>query len=374
MFLLVVIAFFPFAKQTTFSGQKIAEYMVVAFTIITSFKLLIFLYLKRYRITTGSNRRNVIIVGYTPQAINLKELFDSRIDYGYNFLGYFSDNYKNENIVGKLNDIKQFSEKNGVNDIYCSINELNNAQLKELIAFAELNNKTIKFIPDTKEIFSKNLRIDYYEVFPLLSLRKTPLYEPVAYLSKRVFDILFSSLVILLLMSWLIPLLAILIKLESKGPVFFKQSRAGMNGEHFYCYKFRSMQVNDTTEQLAVRNDPRVTRIGRFIRKTSIDEMPQFLNVFKGEMSVVGPRPHIGSINELYTSKIKKYFFRHSVKPGITGLAQVRGARGEITEDVDMINRIKYDVFYIENWSMLLDIKIIIQTVVNMITGDEKAY
>lgn len=374
LFLLVVIAFFPFQKTTIFSGQKITEYMIAAFSLIGIFKFLLFYYLKRYRITTGSNYRNVIIVGFTQEAINLKELFDKRADYGYRFFGYFSDTKKNAQIVGGLDDIKDFATLNNIDDIYCSINELNNAMLKDLVEYAELNNKTIKFIPDTKEIFSKNLRIDYYEVFPVLSLRKTPLHDPVASLIKRIFDIVFSLLVVTLLLSWLIPLMAILIKLESRGPVFFKQSRAGVNGEHFSCYKFRSMQVNNNTERITVKGDPRITRIGKFIRKTSIDEMPQFLNVLLGDMSVVGPRPHIGSINTMYTGRIKKYFFRHSVKPGITGLAQVRGARGEINADEDMINRIKYDVFYIENWSLLLDLKIIIQTVSNMITGDEKAY
>jgi putative colanic acid biosynthesis UDP-glucose lipid carrier transferase len=180
--------------------------------------------------------------------------------------------------------------------------------------------------------------------------------------------------VIVFLLSWLVPLLAILIKLESKGPVFFKQGRPGLDEQEFNCYKFRSMRMNMTTEKEASKNDPRVTKIGRFLRKTSIDELPQFLNVLLGEMSVVGPRPHLWSQNKIYGNKVKKYMIRHYVKPGITGLAQVRGYRGEIETDEDMINRIKYDVFYIENWSFLLDIKIIIQTVVNIFKGEDKAY
>jgi len=374
LFLLVVIAFFPFAKNTEFSGSAIANYLMAAFSIIAAFKYLMFYYLKHYRISTGSNLRNVVIIGHTPQAMRLKDLFDQRPDYGYHFLGYFSDRATGPQIIGKVSEIKNYTVTNNVDDIYCSLNELTNAQLKDLVEFAGLNEKVIKFIPDTKEIFSRNLRIDYYEVFPLLSLQKTPLHEPVAVFTKRIFDIVFSSLVILLLLSWLIPLFAILIKLESKGPVLFKQIRAGIDEKKFYCFKLRSMHINYETEQLAVKNDPRVTRVGRFIRKTSIDELPQFFNVLLGDMSVVGPRPHIYLINDTYSNKIKKYFFRHSVKPGITGLAQVRGSRGEINADEDMVNRIKYDVFYIENWSLLLDIKIIIQTVVNIFMGDEKAY
>lgn len=374
LFLLCVIAFFPFAKNTIFSGQAIAKYLVTAFAAIAAFKFLTFYYLRRYRVTTGSNYRTAIIVGYTPQAIRLKEVFETRPDYGYRFSGFFSDKKTNSEVVGKTADIESYVIENNVDEIYCSLNEISNAQLKALVEFADANQKVIKFIPDTEGIFSKNLRMDYYEMFPVLSLKKTALHDPFAQIVKRTFDIIFSLLVMILVLSWLAPILALLIKLESKGPVFFKQSRPGINEEEFFCYKFRSMQMNERTEQSVVKNDPRVTRIGKFIRKTSIDEMPQFLNVLKGEMSVVGPRPHLWSQNNLYSSRIKKYMVRLYVRPGITGLAQVRGSRGEISTNEDMMFRIKYDVFYIENWSLLLDFKIIVQTVVNIFMGDEKAY
>ena len=232
----------------------------------------------------------------------------------------------------------------------------------------------MKFIPDTKEIFSKNLRIDYYELFPVLSLQRTELHNPFIKQVKRTFDVLFSFFVILFILSWLMPLLALLIKIESKGPIFFKQGRPGLDEKEFFCYKFRSMFVNGTTEKEVSRNDPRVTKMGKFMRKTSIDELPQFFNVLIGDMSVVGPRPHLWSQNKAYSNRIKKYMVRHYVKPGITGLAQVKGFRGEIETEEDMINRIKFDVFYIENWSLIMDIKIIIQTVVNIFKGEEKAY
>lgn len=374
IFTLVIIAFFPFAKNTVFSGHRIAEFIAMVFGFITIFKFLMFYALKQHRIASGKNLRKVIIIGCTPQALRLKGLFETRVDYGYHFMGFFSDKKTNVEVKGKTADIPAYATENNIDDIYCSLNDISNTNLKDLIAYAEENDKTIKFIPDSNEIFSKNLRIDYYEFFPLLSLQQSPFDEPLAKIAKRVFDIAFSFSVIVLLLSWLTPIIAIFIRAESKGPIFFKQSRAGINGEHFSCFKFRSMQVNDRTHQLAVKNDPRVTRVGRFIRKTSLDEMPQFLNVFLGDMSVVGPRPHIEPINTKYGDRIKKYVLRHRVKPGITGLAQVRGARGEINTDEDMINRIKYDVFYIDNWSILLDIKIIIQTVVNIFQGDEKAY
>ncbi|MHA3788481.1 undecaprenyl-phosphate glucose phosphotransferase [Flavobacterium hauense] len=373
VYLLTVIAFFPFAKYVAFESEPILLYGFTVFLSVTIFKFAMFLYLKKYRLG-GSNIRKTIIIGYTPESLRLKDFFENNPDYGYKFMGFFSDRrHDNVAMTGKVAEIEGFITENAVDEIYCSLNEVSNLKVRELVAFCDANDKTLKFIPDTKQIFSRNLVIDYYESFPVLSLRKTPLHEPVAIFVKRIFDIGFAFLVTLLVLSWLTPIMALLIRLESRGPVFYKQIRAGINEKEFSCYKFRSMQINDQMDKLAVKNDPRVTKVGKFIRKTSIDELPQFLNVLKGDMSVVGPRPHIYSINHRYSVKIKKYGARHTVKPGITGLAQVKGFRGEITGDEDMINRIRYDVFYIENWSILLDIKIILQTVVGMF-GDEKAY
>jgi putative colanic acid biosynthesis UDP-glucose lipid carrier transferase len=374
VFVLVVIAFFPFSNEVDFSVRAIIFFSVSSLLLITLSKFLLFYYLKEYRIITGLNYRRTIIIGYSPEAIRLKKLFETRNDFGYRFLGYFSDKKSNKNIIGKLIDIKPFVIENHVDEIYCSLNEVPNESLEDLIDFADENNKRIKFIPDTKEIFSKNLKIDFYEIFPVLSIQKTTLHDPVNKLFKRVFDIIFSITIIIGFLSWIAPFLAILIKLESKGPVFFKQGRPGIDENEFFCYKFRSMKINITTETETSKNDPRVTRIGKIIRKTSIDEMPQFLNVLLGDMSVVGPRPHLWSQNKVYGNRINKYMARHCVKPGVTGLAQVSGFRGEIETDNDMRNRIKFDIFYIENWSVLLDIKIIFQTIYNVLKGEEKAY
>lgn len=374
LFLLIVIAFFPFSNQAVFEPVCISLYIVYSLLLITGSKFFLFYCLKKYRLIVGNNFRFAVIVGYTPESMQLKELFETRKEYGYQFLGYFSDKKINSEIKGNLLDLKTFVKANQVDEIYCSLNEVSNTQLKDLLEFANENNKTIKFIPDTKDIFSKNLKIDYYDFFPVLSLKETLLNEPTIKIFKRCFDIVFSLTVIIAILSWLAPLLAILIKLESKGPVLFKQGRPGIGEKQFYCYKFRSMRMNGTTETEALKNDPRVTKIGKLIRKSSIDEMPQFVNVLFGDMSVVGPRPHLWSQNKIYGSKIKKYMMRHYVKPGITGLAQVSGYRGEVEIEKDMINRIKMDVFYIENWSLILDLKIIYLTVVNIIKGDKKAY
>jgi putative colanic acid biosynthesis UDP-glucose lipid carrier transferase len=179
----------------------------------------------------------------------------------------------------------------------------------------------------------------------------------------------------LFLLSWLIPILWVLVKIESKGPLFFKQNREGLNGEQFLCYKFRSMKLNEKSDKVHTsRNDNRVTKIGAFLRKTSIDELPQFFNVLEGAMSVVGPRPHLKSLSQEYQKEVGDYLKRHVVKPGITGLAQVSGYRGEIKKKSDIKNRIRLDIFYIENWSFFLDLKIVLKTIFNVFKGDEKAY
>ena len=374
LFSLLIIAFFPFSKEVVFSENALSRYIIFSFILITISKSILFYYLKKYRIITGSNYRNIVIIGFTTESIRLKELFEERNDYGYRFLGYFSNKKNKAEILGDLDYLKTFVIENKVDEIYCALDEMTNEQLADIVEFSDANEIEIKFIPGLKEIFSKKLKINYYEVFPVLSLQKTVLHDPVIKLVKRIFDIVFSLIILVFILSWFVPLLTLLIKLESKGPVFFKQGRPGLDEKEFFCYKFRSMKLNETTETEASKNDPRVTKIGRIIRKTSIDELPQFINVFFGDMSVVGPRPHLWSQNKSYGNKINKYMVRHYIKPGITGLAQVKGFRGEIESDEDMRCRIKLDVFYIDNWSLILDIKIIVQTVLNILKGEKKAY
>lgn len=219
------------------------------------------------------------------------------------------------------------------------------------------------------------MTLKFIDTIPVISLR----YEPLQHFSnrfmKRSFDLIFSSLVLVLLFPFILLIFGTLIKLSSKGPIFFKQKRTGINGKEFYCYKFRSMKLNDVANsKSATVNDPRVTKIGQFMRKTSVDELPQFLNVFKGEMSIVGPRPHMIQHTSLYSMLIDRFMVRHLVKPGITGWAQVSGFRGETKILADMEGRVRKDVWYIENWSFFLDVKIIFLTIVNVIIGEERAY
>ena len=371
VFSIILYAFIGFFKQPNISRLALGQYLAFVFFIITFFKFLVYYLLNRYRVALGGNYRNVVVIGDTEKARQLVTIFNKRLEFGFKCKKQFL--VKGEDF--SLQKSISYIVENNIDEIYASIGDLSNKQINRLIDFADNNLKELKFIPDNKEIFAKKLKYEYYDYIPIISLRDIPLKAPVNKFVKRLFDVLFSSAVIIFLLSWLTPLLAILIKLESKGPVFFKQARNGFNYEEFDCYKFRSMKPNDKAHLYQVsKNDSRITKVGSFMRKTSIDELPQFFNVLFGDMSVVGPRPHMVSHTNMYAESVDKFMVRHFVKPGITGLAQISGFRGEVETDKDIINRVKYDIFYIENWSILLDIKIAFQTFLNAIKGDEKAY
>lgn len=371
LFLLFVFAFSGLYHELKIYPRPIVKYTLLCFLGITIFKFTIFYLLQRYRVSLGGNYRTTVILGLNKKTSALQSFFTKNPEYGYSHKKTF--NFKNKEY--SLEDCFKYIVDEGIDEIYCSISELTNSEIADVVDFADNNLKILKFIPDSKEIYSKKLQYEYYDYIPVLTLRNIPLEEYANTIIKRTFDIVFSSFVIVFVLSWLTPIIAILIKLESKGPVFFKQSRNGFNYKEFNCYKFRSMMPNkDAHLYQATRDDQRVTKVGKFIRKTSIDELPQFFNVLFGDMSVVGPRPHMVSHTNMYAKKIDKFMVRHFVKPGITGLAQTSGFRGEVETDKDIIGRVKYDIFYIENWSLLLDLKIIFQTFVNAIKGDDKAY
>lgn len=370
-YFLLLYAFIGFFKQPNISRLALGQYFTFVFFTVSAIKFLSYFLFKEYRERVKGNLRNVVVIGKNKKTDQLITVFNERRGYGYHFLKQFSPTDMDFDMEKCLKHIIE----NNVDEIYCSVSELKNEQLTKFINFADNNLKTLKFIPDNKNIFAKKLKFEYYDYIPVLSLRDIPLHSPINAFLKRSFDVAFSLIIIFGLLSWLIPLIAIIITLESKGPVFFRQSRNGIDNREFYCYKFRSMAPNEDADNYsATKNDMRVTKVGRFIRRTSIDELPQFYNVLFGTMSVVGPRPHMVKHTNEYSASIDKYMVRHFVKPGITGLAQVRGYRGEIENDADILNRIKFDIFYVENWSMFLDIKIMIQTVINAFKGEAKAY
>ena len=369
LFTLIVFAFFGFYPELDIEPFRVLKYVLICFSLIALTKITIYYLLQKYRADFGGNFRKTVIFGASKNAIALENFFNTSPEYGYMHLKTFDVKKK------EIEDYFDYIKEENVDEVYCSISELSNSQINEIVDFADNNLKILKFIPDNKEIYSKRLKYEYYDYIPILSLRTIPLEDSFNMIVKRVFDIIFSSLVIIFVLSWLTPVIALFIKLESRGPVFFKQSRNGFNYKEFDCYKFRSMTPNKNAHlHQATRGDQRVTKVGKFIRKTSIDELPQFFNVLFGDMSVVGPRPHMVSHTNMYAKKIDKFMVRHFVKPGITGLAQISGFRGEVESDKDIIGRVKYDIFYIENWSLLLDLKIVFQTFINAIKGEEKAY
>lgn len=372
LFILVVFAFFGFYNQFSIHPNTVFKYVLITFLLITAFKLTIYYLLKKYRTVLGGNYRNTVIIGKNKKTEQLEKFFIDNPEYGYQLQKVF-DLRGDEKV--EIEDCFEYIQKNEVDEIYSSVAELTNKEILKLIDFADNNLKILKFLPDNKEIYTKKLEFDYYGYLPILSLRKIPIQEPLNLFFKRLFDIIVSVFVIVGLLSWLTPILAILIKLDSKGPIFFKQKRNGLDYEEFYCYKFRSMKPNPLADLYQVtKGDLRITRMGKFLRKTSIDELPQFINVLKGDMSVVGPRPHMVSHTHMYAERIDKFMVRHFIKPGITGLAQVSGYRGEVETDEDIINRVRLDIFYLENWSLLLDLKIVFQTIYNALKGEEKAY
>lgn len=380
LFSLIVFSFFGIFQEMARPLKQISAYLTVVFLTILAAKLSIYFLLQHYRKYLGGNYRSTIIIGNSSKAQQLAEFFDQHPNYGYHLKKTFpieiTPNTDTRSNDKALKDGLRYIMEEEINEIYCSMASVEDHQVKMLVDFADNNLKVLKFIPDSnKDIFTKQFKLDYYDYIPVLSRRNLPTEEPVNKFAKRVFDIIFSSLVIIFLLSWLTPLLAIIIKLNSRGPVFFRQLRNGLDYEEFYCYKFRSMKVNkEANTKLMSKNDSRVTSVGEFLRKTSMDELPQFFNVFIGNMSTVGPRPHMLSVSDEYAENFDKFMVRHLVKPGITGLAQVSGYRGEMETDQDVINRLKYDVFYVENWSLMLDIKIIIQTIFQVLKGDERSY
>jgi putative colanic acid biosynthesis UDP-glucose lipid carrier transferase len=349
---------------------KIVKYALLIFIFVSFVKILTFFSLKKFRSYFGGNYRKTIVIGHCTESTNLEKYFKLNKDAGYLHKHSFNDP---SHII--LTEIFSYILEHEIDEVYCSLKNVDDRMVKSLIDYCDNNLITIKFIPQSTKIYSKKLIFDNYDTIPILSLRKVPLKDNINKFFKRLFDIIISLVVIVFILSWLTPILALLIKSQSKGPVFFRQIRNGINYKEFYCYKFRSMVVNnDADKTQATRHDVRVTPLGKLLRKSSLDEMPQFINVLFGEMSVVGPRPHMTKENNKYNSTVQKYMLRHVIKPGITGYAQVNGFRGEVENESDIINRVKCDIYYLENWSLLLDVKIMFKTIINSIVGEDKAY
>lgn len=381
---LLIFVIGPFFLSFTFSIISFSSTFIINSFILFAVLILTwkasFLTIRKYRRKFWLEYKKIVIVGASTVGRDLYSHLLENPHLGYKVEGLFDDNLsqnvaEQQRLLGKVEDCFRYALSNGVTEVFCALpgNELK--KIHGLMEQADKHMIRFRLVPDLKILFDKNVMLEVCGHMPILTPRKEPLEKKTNEIIKRSFDILFSSLVILFLLSWLIPIIALIIKLDSKGPVFFKQLRSGKGNKPFYCYKFRSMRVNaDSDKRQAIRGDWRITKVGAILRKTSLDELPQFFNVLMGEMSVVGPRPHMLQHTQDYSVVINNFMVRHFLTPGITGWAQVNGYRGETRETRAMANRVEADLWYLENWSLFLDLKIILLTVWQVFRGSENVF
>jgi len=340
--------------------------LIFTFSVII-YRLMVHGLLDIYR-TYGGNIKNIAIIGYDKKGINLYNTILNNPHLGYRSKGVFYKKSKSKYDIPYMGKISDFI--NGIenySEAYIS-DEIPNKVKKEIIQECDLNLVKVRILPELVNYQFKNFFISKLIDIPVIEINDLPLDKWYNKFFKRIFDIAISSFVIVFILSWLIPLFGIIIKIQSRGPILFTQSRNGQNGLPFKCYKFRSMIVNKNSDKVfADHNDIRLTKFGRFIRVSALDELPQFINVFTGEMSIIGPRPHPILLNKEYEEKIQKFNKRHQFKPGITGLAQISGYRGKIKNYNDMNSRVKLDRYYFKNWSLWFDFKIFAKTILKMI-------
>lgn len=378
LWLAVIMMYLFFLQQTELSRVFIISVILLSgsFILLNRF---IYLLLRHYFRHGEHLSRKVIILGYNDMAKKLATYLEEE-SLNTQIMGFCEEESKVHElstypILGNISNAMTVSKKMDVNEIYSTIAPEQEKVIYDLIKQADQECIRFRIIPDLSFIIKQSVHINYLRDLPVLSMRSEPLDDVSSRGRKRFFDLIVSFLVIIFILSWLIPLLGIIIWMESKGPIFFAQERSGRDNKTFKCLKFRSMKVNnEANTKQAQRNDDRMTRIGKFMRRTSLDEFPQFINVFKGEMSIVGPRPHMLRHTEDYSKIMGQYMVRQFLKPGVTGWAQVHGYRGEIKDDEQLRKRIEHDIWYMENWSIWLDMRIMFLTVYRTVKGDENAF
>ena len=368
-------------------NHKFPSKFVLVFANILTFLAILSKYAIRKKIHAYLNKGifydHVLLVGSTKAAEEFIDAVKKYYYYGYKCIGYIDDQdqlKKECTYLGNLNDLHTILRTTEIDEVFIALPTGENEKIQNCIAICDGLNIKVRILPNLSEFTSSSIYINNIGLLPVVNVGDLPLDKRENRLLKRSFDIVFSLLFFILLGSFIFPLLAIIIKLSSKGPIFFKQERWGLNNKRITCYKFRSMykESSDIDEegnfQQAFKDDPRITLIGKILRKTNMDELPQFWNVLMGNMSVVGPRPHPTQLNIQSMELVDNYMLRHMVIPGITGLAQVNGCRGETRTTEDMQKRVNFDLYYIQRWNFWLDLQIIIQTVINIFRGDQNAY
>jgi putative colanic acid biosysnthesis UDP-glucose lipid carrier transferase len=379
----LVKSFIFFQLLSDFSFEKYPFFLnsVLIFFLLPAQKLFIRIAFKKLR-NSHNYSRKVLIVGAGENGINFYENWVNH-EFGYQLAGFLDDEKQpdlNGSYLGKTSDIEQVIAKYELDDIVVTLPISREREIEKIIAVGEREGKRVRIVADYHRFGNGKMHVDSLGNLSVITLRSLPLDYLDNKIYKRLFDVIFSFLGIVLLFSWLFPIISVIIKFTSKGPVFFRQDRWGLNNKTISCLKFRTMAVNcknlddNGNFMQAQKNDPRVTHIGKFLRKTNLDELPQLFNVLFGSMSLVGPRPHPVPLNITSKDSVEKYLMRHWVKPGITGWAQVHGYRGETRDKFLMKKRVKYDLWYIEHWTFWLDLQIIVQTLVNMIKGEKNAY
>jgi len=378
--LIIAITFIFLAKENLFTRYFIIYYFVLLVLFI-SFRVIIFRKILKYLRRKGKNVRNLVIIGEGELAQSFQEMIQSNPDFGYSFKGFVWVSAGNIQI--DLEKLVESLEKTfttiKVDEAVIAISEVSRHILETIIKVCDKNAIKVHIIPDYHNLVSKRFQLSSFGEFPIITARREPLNEVQWRLVKRAFDIIFSFIVTIIILSWLYPLILIISLIFDRGPVFFLQDRLGTKNNKFKCIKFRTMKYEKVQVDVfkpVVESDPRITKVGKFLRKYNLDELPQFINVFIGDMSVVGPRPHAISYNALYSKIVDEIRLRQNVKPGITGWAQIYGLRGDVTDEeknrIRTKQRIDYDLWYIENWSFWLDIQIILLTIWQMIVGKSR--
>jgi putative colanic acid biosynthesis UDP-glucose lipid carrier transferase len=376
---MIMILFYLFFSREFKISRLFIFYTLASFGLGLMINRFLYVGIKNYFRKSHSLIKKVLILGYNDTAKQLANYFEED---GINtqLVGFIEDN-KNIHelshypVLGNISDSLDVAQQMDVQEIFSTITPEQNKFIYDLMYKAEKACIRFKIVPNLSVFITREVHIEYFRDLPIMSLRPEPLEDVGNRLKKRILDTGISLFVIIFFLSWMIPLFALIIFVESGESVFFRQLRTGRNNKPFYCLKFRSMRSNkDADKKQATRNDSRITRIGRFIRKTSLDEFPQFINVLKGEMSLVGPRPHMLKHTDDYSKIVDEYMIRQFLKPGITGWAQVHGFRGEITKPEQIRLRVDKDLWYLENWSLWLDIRILFMTVYSVIRGDKNAF
>lgn len=368
-------------------NYKYSSFFILVYVFITALLVIFTKYLIRKKIHAALNKGNyydnVLLIGSNLAAANFFETVQKYYYYGYKCLGYLdSSNNLNNNCpyFGDIENLETIIEKKNIDEVFIALTSNESKKIKHCISICDRKGIRVRMLPDLSEYTSSSIYINNIGLLPVVNVGHLPLDRKENKLLKRIFDFIFSLVFFLSTGIFLFPIIALIIKLTSRGPIFFKQERWGINNKKIICYKFRTMSKNSSDldqegkYNQVIKNDPRITFIGHILRKTNLDELPQFWNVLIGNMSVVGPRPHPIPLNIESMQTVDNYMLRHLVLPGISGLAQVNGCRGETKTTKEMQRRINFDLYYIHRWNFWLDIQIIIQTLVNIVRGDQNAY